>query len=71
MEESKHWAESLEIGDRCKATIRHKNDGSKNIVNANAIVLDNSIATRSVIVSVSELKGRVKVPYSELSKQYR
>ena len=36
-----HWAESLEAGDRCKATIRHKTDGSKNRHNVEIIVVSN------------------------------
>lgn len=28
METIKHWAEGLQVGDRCKATIRHKKDGT-------------------------------------------
>ena len=38
-----HWKEKLEAGDRAIACIRHKTDGSKNIHNANVIVINNII----------------------------
>lgn len=68
MEKIKHWAESLQIGDRCLATIRHKTDGNMNLIKAAAIITDNSIATQEVYVWVEQRKNPVKVPYNELTK---
>lgn len=65
MKEIKHWAQSLEVGDRCLATIRHKTDGSKNLINQSAIVVVNNKDDQHILVSIN--KGDLHVvPYSEI-----
>lgn len=61
-----HWAEELESGDRCLATIRHKTDGSKNRHNVEIIVVENLQSEKKI---VGYFKKRKKhIPYNELSK---
>ena len=43
-----HWAEELQPGDRCIATIRHQTDGSNNIHGANVIVIENNHKIKSI-----------------------
>jgi hypothetical protein len=61
-----HWAEKLEMGDRCLATIRHKKGGEKNIHNAKVIVVSNNYSKKE-IVGWFESK-EVKIPYNELTQ---
>lgn len=61
-----HWAEELEVGDKCLATIRHKTDGEKNLQNVEIIVVSNDIENKKVIGFFS-LKKRV-IPYNDLAK---
>jgi hypothetical protein len=61
-----HWAESLEIGDRVKATIRHETDGSKNHTDVPVIVVENYKYAKEVKVKFMDDFHRV--PYNELSK---
>ena len=58
----KHWAESLEMGDRCKATIRHQTDGTKNIHNADIIVIKH--LDKAILAAFDG--NEVVVPYNEL-----
>lgn len=61
-----HWAENLETGDRCKATIRHKTDGSKNIHNVDIIVVENLQAEKQIVGYLNKCKKQIS--YNELSK---
>ena len=61
-----HWAERLEAGDRCKATIRHKTDGSKNRHNVDIVVIDNLLSERRIIGYFDEITE--SIPYNELTK---
>lgn len=61
-----NFAENLQIGDRCLANIRHKTDGSKNILNANVIVIENQKLVRHIIVSFKSSK--FLIPYNDLSE---
>ena len=61
-----HWAQTLEIGDRCKATIRHQTDGSKNRHNVDIVVIEN-YKTESYIVGYFD-DITEKIPYNELTK---
>ena len=67
MEEYKHWATELQVGDKAIATIRHETDGTKNIHNAVIIVVANiefdKIIKGALGTSVFE------IPYNEL-KEY-
>lgn len=61
-----HWAETLEVGDRCKATIRHKTDGSKNRHNVDIVVIENLFSERRIIGYFDETTE--SIPYNELTK---
>ena len=61
-----HWAETLEAGDRCKATIRHKTDGSKNRHNVDIVVIENLLSERRIIGYFDEITE--SIPYNELTK---
>ena len=61
-----HWAETLEAGDRCKATIRHKTDGSKNRHNVDIVVIENLLSERRIINYFNEITE--SIPYNELTK---
>lgn len=61
-----HWAEKLEAGDRCKATIRHKTDGSKNRHNVDIVVIENLFSERRIIGYFDETTE--VIPYNELTK---
>jgi hypothetical protein len=62
----KHWAESLEVGDRCIGTLRHTTDGSKNVKGAKLIVVENNLIERFVQGAIGNHVW--KVPYNELSR---
>jgi len=62
----KHWANYLETGDRVNATIRHKTDGSKNMINVNCIVVENFNNESEINVYVQMLDKIFLVPYNEL-----
>lgn len=66
MQEYKHWADALEIGDKCLATIRHKTDGSKNLHNVEVIVIENKKKDKEIVGWFPEYK--VRIPYNELSE---
>lgn len=59
-----HPAEALETGDRVIATIRHKTDGSKNIHNANLIVIENRKQVRHIRALWRE--NEYLIPYNDL-----
>jgi hypothetical protein len=59
-----HWAEKLEIGDKCLATIRHKEGGEKNLHNVEVIVIDNDWENKEIHAWFPEYK--VVIPYNEL-----
>ena len=61
-----HWAEELQIGDRCRATIRHKTDGSKNLHNVEIIVVENFQSEKKIVGYFN--KHKKQIPYNELSK---
>ena len=61
-----HWAEGLEIGDKCLATIRHKTDGSKNLHNVEVIVIENNKEKKEIVGWFPEVKATI--PYNELKK---
>lgn len=61
-----HWAEELQLGDRCLATIRHKTIGELNRHNVPVIIIEN-------ITSENKIKGSFFdeigfVDYNELTK---
>jgi len=60
-----HWAERLEPGDRCKATIRHKTDGSKNLHNVEIIVVENLHSEEKIVGYFKKRKKQIQ--YNELS----
>ena len=61
----KHLAETLEAGDRCKVTIRHKTDGSKNRHNVDIVVIENLFSERRIIGYFDEITE--SIPYNELT----
>jgi len=68
-QEIKHWAEKLEVGDKCLATIRHKTDGSKNLHNVEVIVVENAKRLRSVTAWFPEYQ--VEIPYNDLTEMQK
>jgi hypothetical protein len=65
MKEYKHWAEELEVGDKCLATIRHKTDGEKNLHNVEVIVVEKWIDTQQISAWFPP-HFKVLVPYNDL-----
>jgi hypothetical protein len=61
-----HWAEELELGDRCLATIRHKTDGSKNRNNIEIVVGGNDTDGKRISGWCNGEK--FIIPYNELSQ---
>ena len=61
-----HWAKDLQVGDRCKATIRHKTDGTKNRHNVEVIVVENLQSKKHILGYFDGCKKLI--PYYELSK---
>ena len=61
-----HFAEKLQMGDRCIATIRHQTDGSKNIIGANVVVISNILKER--IIRAYFNHAEYNIPYYELTK---
>ena len=68
-QEAKHWAESLEAGDRAIATIRHETDGSKNINNANVIVFFNNKMDKNIAVIYEDKK--ILIAYNDITEIVR
>lgn len=63
---TKHWAESLQLGDRCVANIRHETDGNKNVHDARVIVVENEPHKRRILAWYNSKK--IYIPYNELSE---
>jgi hypothetical protein len=61
-----HWAQELQTGDRCLATIRHKTDGSKNKHNVEVIVIENNIRDSKIMALF--LGEQEFIRYNELSE---
>ncbi len=61
-----HWAEKLEPADRCKATIRHKTEGFKNLINVDVIVVRNR--KREKLIEGVHLNTPYTIPYNELKE---
>jgi len=61
-----HFAEKLQIGDRCIATIRHQTDGSKNIIGANVVIISNRLKER--VVKAYYDHTQYDIPYCELTE---
>lgn len=60
-----HWAEELQTGDKVLANIRHKTDGSKNLMKQESIVIVNFHFDWKVKIFVN---GEEKtVDYNELN----
>jgi len=59
-----HWAEELEPGDKCLATIRHKTDGSKNLHNIEIIVIENELLEKRIMGYFKRHKK--SIPYNDL-----
>lgn len=67
MQQTKHWADALEPGDTCLATIRHETDGSKNLVNIEVIIIDNDRAIKK-IEAWFKPGFKATIPYNELKQ---
>ena len=66
MQELKHWANSLEVGDRVVCFIRHKTDGSKNF-RAKMIVVENNRKNNKIVAALGD--KTYNVPYYELREE--
>lgn len=66
MQEYKHWASKLVSGDKVIATIRHKNDGSKNIIGAVVVVVANYEHDKVITGVLGETN--LTIAYNELKK---
>lgn len=60
-----HFAENLVKGDRLKATIRHKTDGSKNLINVDVIFLESNISSRTIKAAYKD--SVYEIPFNDLS----
>lgn len=60
-----HWAENLQLGDRCLATIRHATIGELNRHNVPVIVIENIIAEKKIKGSFFDEIGFIN--YNELT----
>lgn len=67
MEEYKHWATALEVGDKCLGTIRFS-DGEKNIINAKIIVVENNHSGKTIKGNIAYTQFVYDIPYNELSE---
>ncbi len=61
----KHWAENLQIGDRCLTTIRHETIGELNRHNVPVIVIENIISENKIKGSFFDEIGFIN--YNELT----
>jgi len=61
-----HWAEELQMGDRCLATIRHQTIGELNRHNIPVIVIENIISEKKIKGSFFDEIGFIN--YNELTK---
>jgi hypothetical protein len=66
MELQNHWATSLDIGNRVKATLRHATDGAKNIHNAEVIVVFNNCFKSFIQATYNN--ATYTIPYNDLTK---
>ncbi|TQM18352.1 hypothetical protein [Chryseobacterium aquifrigidense] len=67
MRNNKHWAEDLKKDDKCKATIRHRTDGTKNRKNVEISIILNCIEFGVPSVLGKDEEGiTYRVPYNEL-----
>ena len=60
-----HWAEELQTGDRCSATIRHETNGELNRHNVPVIVIENIINEKKIKGSFLDEIGFIN--YNELT----
>lgn len=60
-----HWAENLQLGDRCLATIRHETIGELNRHNVPVIVIENIISEKKIKGSFFDEIGFIN--YCELT----
>ena len=60
-----HWATILKQGDKVFATIRHETDGSKNIRNAEVVILNNN--SKREMVMGEHLGQYYTIPYNDLA----
>lgn len=60
-----HWATTLKQGDKAIATIRHETDGSKNIHNAEVLILNNN--SRRQMVMGEHFGQYYTIPYNDLT----
>lgn len=63
----KHWAERLQVADRVLATLRHKTDGSRNVHNADVIVVENKPGESKIIGWWDD--RNYEIPYNELKQK--
>lgn len=63
---NEHFAKKLKAGDEFIATIRHKTDGSKNLLNQKCIVVHNGELGDSLIGKTES--GIVRIPYNEITE---
>ena len=64
MKNTSHWAADLEEGDICIATIRHKTDGSLNLINEQVVVVENSPKNKRITGAYQDFEYHI--PYNEL-----
>lgn len=69
MEEHKHWATTLEVGDRVTATLRHKTDGTKNKHNVPVIVI--SVDEDKKCINGYTQFGKKEIPFDELKNNIK
>jgi hypothetical protein len=62
LQKQPHWAESLEVGDRVFATLRHPTDGKQNKHNVRTIV----IGVHYGCISGNTEFGVYQIPFNEL-----
>ncbi|WP_278494909.1 hypothetical protein [Chryseobacterium arthrosphaerae] len=63
---TEHFAKKLKAGDTFIATIRHKTDGTKNLVNKKCTVVHNGGLEDSLIAKMDH--GIVRIPYNEINE---
>lgn len=61
-----HWAEGVNVGEKCVATIRHKTDGLKNKIDVIVSVLQNDIFNKKILANYEN--NEITIPYNELSE---
>ena len=63
MEDQKHWANSLEIGHKVIAFVRHESDGRKNF-RARFTVIENDRINKKIVAALGD--KTYTIPYNEL-----